>query len=203
MWRVCTSPQIKHPGGSGALSSRPKRDPGPLPIYQDFLLLSNHTPDLKWFTFLFQFCIMPCYVPMVLIVYSGLYDSTQLCVPNGRHSDMKTFMRNQHLPIIQFNSKNVIRRNDTRGHKLWIASSKQAIAYCSKVSNCPWSSRSCRRYHQVIMYMYYLYKGDENVWYCVLLYYIPYVHGRFVFSQMNFMIDCSIHYPLWIKGIFY
>ena len=27
----------------GALSSRPKGDPGPLPIFQDFLLLSNHT----------------------------------------------------------------------------------------------------------------------------------------------------------------
>ena len=30
----------------GALSSRPKGDPGPLPIFQDLLLLSNHTPDL-------------------------------------------------------------------------------------------------------------------------------------------------------------
>ena len=47
MWRVCKSSKIKHPGGSGgggALSSRPKVDPGPLPIFQDLLLLSNHTP---------------------------------------------------------------------------------------------------------------------------------------------------------------
>ena len=29
----------------GALSSRPKGDPGTLPIFQDFLLLSNHTPE--------------------------------------------------------------------------------------------------------------------------------------------------------------
>ena len=28
-----------------ALSSRPKRHPDPLPIYQDFLLLSSHTPE--------------------------------------------------------------------------------------------------------------------------------------------------------------
>ena len=36
MWRVCKSSK-KHPKG-------PKGDPGPLPIFQDVLLLSNHTP---------------------------------------------------------------------------------------------------------------------------------------------------------------
>ena len=31
----------------GTLSSSPNGDPGPLPIFQDFVLLSNHTPDIE------------------------------------------------------------------------------------------------------------------------------------------------------------
>ena len=39
----------------GALSSRPKGDPGPLPIFQDFILLSNHTHDyVKLHMYLFD-----------------------------------------------------------------------------------------------------------------------------------------------------
>ena len=30
----------------GALSSRPKGDPGPLPIFQDFFIVSNHTSEM-------------------------------------------------------------------------------------------------------------------------------------------------------------
>ena len=43
LWGCGESFKIKHPGGSGGLSFWPKGDPGPLPIFQDFLLLSNHT----------------------------------------------------------------------------------------------------------------------------------------------------------------
>ena len=45
MWRVCISSKIQEV--QGALSSRPKGVPGLLPIFQDFLLLSNHTPEIK------------------------------------------------------------------------------------------------------------------------------------------------------------
>ena len=33
----------------GALSSRPKGDPGLLPIFQDLLLLSNHNPEILYY----------------------------------------------------------------------------------------------------------------------------------------------------------
>ena len=41
MCRVCKSSKMKHPGGSGGFVLETK---GPLPIFQDLLLLSNHTP---------------------------------------------------------------------------------------------------------------------------------------------------------------
>ena len=41
----------------GTLSSRPKGDPGlhVLPIFQDFVLLSNHTPEYSLISLLFLF----------------------------------------------------------------------------------------------------------------------------------------------------
>ena len=50
MWRVCNSSKTKHPGGSGVLSSTAKGDPGLLPIFQDFVLLSSHT-HVIWISF--------------------------------------------------------------------------------------------------------------------------------------------------------
>ena len=45
-------PKIKHPGGSGGLCPLDQRgDPGLLPIFQDLLLLSNHT-SVKYLIFI-------------------------------------------------------------------------------------------------------------------------------------------------------
>ena len=49
LWRCGESvnpPKLNIQEVQGALSSRPKGDPGPLPIFQDFLRLSNHTPGI-------------------------------------------------------------------------------------------------------------------------------------------------------------
>ena len=43
MWRNRKSSKMKHPGGSGALCSRPKGDPGPQPIFQN-LFVCQITP---------------------------------------------------------------------------------------------------------------------------------------------------------------
>ena len=42
MWRVCKSSKIKHPGGLGALSSRPKGDPVVLPIFHESFTVKSH-----------------------------------------------------------------------------------------------------------------------------------------------------------------
>ena len=45
MWRVCNSSKIKHPGGSGTLSSGPKGEPGPARYpFSLFFIILNHTP---------------------------------------------------------------------------------------------------------------------------------------------------------------
>ena len=42
------NPKLNIQEVQAALSSRPKGDPGPLPIFQDFVLLSNHATELIW-----------------------------------------------------------------------------------------------------------------------------------------------------------
>ena len=80
MWRVCKSSKIKHPGGSGDLSSGPPNgDPGPLPIFQEFLLNCQITPLYYMYVSIFLFCILAAYretvgelVPFKEFGYSSL-----------------------------------------------------------------------------------------------------------------------------------